>query len=824
MNKKTALTLLLSTSLVSSIYSVAYADDMFPDYEITAALPVDPSKNINNPQNLNPNTFLDREGTWNSSIAQMRGQYSLAKGYDGRVYLRNADGSLQDNIADGYITVGVVDTGVFAGNTELDANVLKSKSVTCTTTKGCVANGGIDTGWHGTAVAGIIAGERNGVGMNGIAPNAKILPIAAIGVSGGSISDSIDYATKNKVQIINGSYGLVSGSNEIPIVTAKTGSAAAALTAASVKSYLDTKGYSVTMRQAVQNAVDNHEILVYAAGNGSMDQVGLLAGLPYYFRGTLAANVKPVGYDTVNPTGKDWSKNFIAAVSVDANNQISSFSNRCGVAKDWCLAAPGSNLITTYTTNGYYVQASGTSFAAPNASGALAALMGAFPHLSPETVTQILFKTATDLGAVGVDDIYGNGLINMEKAINPSDGGWKIALGTKISSNTTPVTVSSIVLPAAFGAAVKSSNSNIMFLDEYNKDYAMPLSSLAASQTNKIDLFTRLNKFGSSPFEYNVNDGRTKIGASFAADQYDKDETNVQKSYFSTSIPSGNGNYDAAFAYNANLSEVVGFSGLQGVELAPKEVSTAFKNPYLGLAQSASASVLGYHTDTGGLRVGFYDGDLHENASDYSTKSGVRGAFAEMSFADDDKKSVSFTVGMNNEENSVLGGESSGALALGNSSSTYYGAVAGKYKIDEHLSLMANYNVGVTKVQDSSSSLFSDTSKIVSDSFSVGMEYKNLAQDNDKLQVSLSQPLRVMSGSSNLTLPQDVTPDGDIIYSKQKLGLAAQGRELDLESFYNAQLDESSDLKLGATVRFSPDNNSAAPSEGVLLAKYKLNF
>ena len=68
-----------------------------------------------------------------------------------------------------------------------------------------------DTNGHGTHVAGTIAAAHNGIGANGIAPNAKILPIRVLG-SNGSGSDSgvaagIRYAAQMGAQIINLSLG-----------------------------------------------------------------------------------------------------------------------------------------------------------------------------------------------------------------------------------------------------------------------------------------------------------------------------------------------------------------------------------------------------------------------------------------------------------------------------------------------------------------------------------------------------------------------------------------------------------------------------------------
>src|SRR5690606_15218481 len=64
-----------------------------------------------------------------------------------------------------------------------------------------------------------------------------------------------------------------------------------------------------------------------------------------------------------------------------------------------------------------YADYSGTSMAAPHVTGALGLLFERFPYLTGVQVRDVMLTTATDLGAEGVDEIYGWGLLNLAKAI-----------------------------------------------------------------------------------------------------------------------------------------------------------------------------------------------------------------------------------------------------------------------------------------------------------------------------------------------------------------------------------------------------------------------
>ena len=71
-------------------------------------------------------------------------------------------------------------------------------------------------------------------------------------------------------------------------------------------------------------------------------------------------------------------------------------------------------------------------FKAPHVTGALALLMERFPYLDHPQVRDVLLTTATDIGAAGIDPIYGWGLINLKKAI---DGPGLLRVDTDVVMN-----------------------------------------------------------------------------------------------------------------------------------------------------------------------------------------------------------------------------------------------------------------------------------------------------------------------------------------------------------------------------------------------------
>ena len=799
------------------------------DGSLREVMTIDYTK-IDNPNAGTPSKYLNSEANSNIGFGQIKAQYSQARGYDGRVYNRKADGSLYDTHYDDLVKVGIIDTGIDATHPDLDYNV--RGLVTCTTTNGCtMGSRDNDNYGHGTTVAGIIAARRNNVGMVGIAPNVKLYGAAAIGITNGSDQDAVKFFSDNGIKVINASYGISSGVYEYPIVSATKGYRFSPVSATQLRSYITAAGKTTNFVEAVNNAVSKGVIFVFAAGNASMDQVNVLAGLPYYFRGNISS--KPSGYSTVNPKNYDWSKNWVAAVSVNSSNQLSSFSNACGVAKDYCLAAPGENIYSTKAGGGYTTASitEGTSFSAPSITGSIAALLGAFPQLKSTDALQILFDTATDLGAPGVDAIYGHGLVNLDKATSPSDSGWKLATATLGVTTMQSFDASRVNLSSSFGDALSKSKTSLMFVDSYNKDYTISLADLTNNAKTTSDISQRLSGMGESIFDNNITTpSGAKVGFSMRGNREDEpkiagenSDSKLDKMMLSYDVNGKDVQQTTKLAYGMNPNDVSGFSAFSDSKFESSIVSGAFKNPYLGLtnnAKLASTDFKGKHLN---LKTTMFTGDVGSYENNFNNDKPIKGAYSELGYANNGMN-LSVGFGTNRESKSFLGADGSGAFNLGNTTDTYYGTAAMKYSVNNKLSFLANYNYGVTNLSDTKNSIFKNVSNLKTDSFAVGAEYKGLAYKDDSVLFAVSQPMRVENGKANLMLPMDILADNEVIYQNRTLSLAPQGRELDMEAYYSVNTDEDSNLKLGSVLRLEPNNMKDAQNEGIFMAKYGMKF
>ncbi|HGE8338639.1 TPA: S8 family serine peptidase, partial [Serratia marcescens] len=278
-------------------------------------------------------------------------------------------------------------------------------------------------GSHGTHVGGIAAGSRDGGAMHGVAFNAQIISAEngdpgpedgiVLGNDGAVYQAGWNKLVASGARIINNSWGI--GITEkfdkggydpaYPHFTVND----AQKQFDQIKQILGTKPGG-----AYQGAIDaarSGVVTIFAAGNDyNLNNPDAMAGLAYFV--------------------PDIAPNWLSVASLqDPTNtgdySISTFSSRCGYTASLCVSAPGTRVYSSVIagtgvddlTTGY-ANKSGTSMAAPHVAGSVAVLMERFPYLNGAQVADVLKTTATDMGAPGIDALYGWGMINLGKAIN----------------------------------------------------------------------------------------------------------------------------------------------------------------------------------------------------------------------------------------------------------------------------------------------------------------------------------------------------------------------------------------------------------------------
>lgn len=271
--------------------------------------------------------------------------------------------------------VAVIDTGVKKDHEDLAAQIYVNAGEIPGNSIDDDSNGYVDdvSGWdfayndndandvygHGTPCAGIVAATGdNALGMSGMAPRARILPIKAC-IDSGYFYDSFTvpayiYCANLGVHVLSMSYF----SDQV----------------------------SPAERDAIDYCWNNNVLPVAAAGNSS-------SVIPYY----------PGAYD-----------NVLSVAAINTSGNKAGFSNY-GALVD--VAAPGTGLTATSNNGGYTTSFGGTSGATPHIAGLAALLKGARPSATNQELRHAIEDTATAVNQAPFGEYCNYGIVNSQAAM-----------------------------------------------------------------------------------------------------------------------------------------------------------------------------------------------------------------------------------------------------------------------------------------------------------------------------------------------------------------------------------------------------------------------
>ncbi|HUH59191.1 MAG TPA: autotransporter domain-containing protein [Candidimonas sp.] len=324
------------------------------------------------------------------------------------------------------IAIGILDSGISALHPEFLGKILGGYDFA--SNQPVTQTWGVDPGpiGHGSHVSGIMAARRDGIGMHGVAFDARLFSVR-VGLGGDDDDDDDDddgspgtyerlavegydpgfsrawsYMAKQNLVVINNSVGVndCSVTSTVPLPRP-----------CNVNDFVRIgEGFNVddlfgNTRDALYELQNAGTLMVFATGNEKQEHPDLLAGMPHHYT--------------------DLERNWLAVTAVDIDTrELASYANKCGVAARWCLAAPGSvnedaGIASVYY-EGNYIRYPGTSMAAPHVTGTVALVKEAFPFFNAYHLQQTILTTATDLtpaDGVRYDSTYGWGLLNAGRAV-----------------------------------------------------------------------------------------------------------------------------------------------------------------------------------------------------------------------------------------------------------------------------------------------------------------------------------------------------------------------------------------------------------------------
>jgi hypothetical protein len=520
--------------------------------------------------------------------------------------------------------------------------------------------------------------------------------------------------------------------------------------------------------------------------------------------------VKAAGNDGVDVRNERFTGNasvdlshILIVGSVDANNNISSFSNRPGSAcigacgannenatKNFFLVAPGESILSDLPKNSVGLL-SGTSMAAPHVAGAAALVyqyaLAGNTQLEPSQVAGILKCSAHDLGAPGVDAVYGWGLLDVAAALQPC-GGISFATGGTVNSGVvslrdTTITSSSLVSSSAMQNALSSA----VVFDDYKRGFTLGTSKVGTSVASALspNFVEELNgQVGASTVELS-HDGQSSVSLTSKGDF-------------------GNGGFRVIDVERGNLHFASGLGAS----------ASYFTTPTEGSQQSFGRSMAEtFFTGSGDAALSlkhamFFDADVRPTSR--LTLSGLYlrttpAAFDQM--ADNvaalmlNKQTVSsllkfganyrllyglsagVSYGVLQEQGQLLGMQAGGAFGMGDGV-TYIGGIHANAQLTENASLSIFAEQSSTGSSSHNGQIFSIADRWSGSKYGLSLSDRDPFGIDGLVQLKLVRPWQIDRGSLAVRLPVGRELDGTVDYENRIVSVATDQMPWELHASY----------------------------------------
>ena len=660
----------------------------------------------------------------------------------------------------------------------------------------------LTAGRHGTAVASVIAARRDGpvpsehaqYDFHGIAWGIDHLQMTLVGL--GSADPDQNYVAIDPAEVDYEVGWLAAQVSEL--TTGDFVNMSFGVPGLS-ENYLDQSfgaSYATSIRALAQpDAADGRRILVIAAGNNN----GHLceAPEPNCVEGRIDAS-SPGLYAGLPALEESLRGHVVAVVATDREGRIAVFSNRCGIAAKWCIAAPGVMVPVAETrtdpdtgqiTRGY-AEASGTSLAAPHVTGGLAVLKHWFrSQLANEALLGRLYATARvtpdavpaggscpehldldgDLGACELSSEFGHGIMDLGAATAPV-GQTSIARGGRVTEGGTPARSSGINSGRAMGDALGH-----------------------ALTGRRLALFDALG----APFWIDA--------AGFAVDAAAPDPAVRLSGWLAETDGTGAAPPPrgppvlAILAGPAENALALDSDGLEGAHLGLVSQPAAAGMRLGNAVLSAFASTV----PDGGAGAHALDADTHGVAVSWSPTGGRTGLRA----------------GLVRETETLFGAVARGAFGRLSSGLFFVGARESFEAGDWRIGLSGE--IGRSAPEAGGGLLADAGASAFSTAFSTEAA-RPLA--GGTLRFLLVQPLRVESGRLELSLPTGRTPEGAVVRERVAVDLEPSGREIDAGMDWTGAVAPGAVLRIGARLIHEPGHVASRKPEAVAFAGLRIRM
>ncbi len=495
-----------------------------------------------------------------------------------------------------------------------------------------------------------------------------------------------------------------------------------------------------TARKQTSKQAADKTIMVVAAGN-DRSQTNPAAS-PLFFAGLPLLDSELAGH-------------HLAVVSVAATGTIASYSNLCGIAKAFCLAAQGEARRNEANRNG-----NGTSLAAPFVTAAIGLLAQYFPNMGNGELVTRLLMTANKTGIYADSDIYGQGLLDLKAATEPA-GETQMPTGSGINEGGIAELGSLFQTSDAMGDAIAQAfrQKKILTLDSLGAPFPRKLSDYHRPQS-QTRLQTALHTLGTMrtlKTEDKEMRYRNMQGLGLFSTQATPHAIDTSKMIAPYLSLAANG---VAIKYRHNNIQIAAF---HGSAKRNETTSLYYENP-----------------PSSGIMLGFQSGNH-----------------------------IGFQLGAIEEREGALGTIGRGAFYLGSRTMTYFSGLEMARPLPNGWQGFLNAYGGITHIrQGTGASLLSAIKPILSSSFALGLARNSLWKQGDSFTLQLSQPLRIESGEMKIRYPTQRTRYKQVLHQETNIPLTPSAREFEMSINYALPLTTTRNLATSFTAIKNPHHSN----------------
>lgn len=650
---------------------------------------------------------------------------------------------------------------------------------------------------HGTHVAALIAGNTANSGtMFGIAPDADLFLSTYIVSSMSQLADATLQAKDKGAIAQNNSWGFVhSNGNDFRLTE--------------VQDYANANNVSLPQALASISGISQSNWNNYASALNNFQSQGVIVWAMSNNRNLSnpdASSALPIIYPQLQGT---WISVGNGAFDLDANDRVTRayrLSAPCGQMATQCIFADGTTRSAAATGNSAYGTGTGTSFAAPQVSGSVALLAQAFPSLSPQEWTKRLFASAyNDFSAFRTDGNvnfgngvtrdysleWGYGLLDIKAALSPIGNVSIISRGDTLETAERHLFDSTFLRgSSAFGDGLSRGLSDVdmVVYDDLNGDFSLSvfdlsLGNMVTSSSTGVASSRAIPRI-------------TPVSTTHAA--IDRGSWGLDQLQSSETVEMGN--------WSFGISAVDGHEFLQdSLGLSSENVTSS---SMLSFAQDTSAVVSRYSFEGGALETFGFVG-THSETLDGSL-SGIGGALS----LDFDPVTLKFGATRMAEQGAFLGMTANGGFGTPADTAISTFSLSASTELSQAVTLFGGIEYGLA-AGGAGTGLLASVDQASFTGYQLGLRFADLWADEDRLTLTVSQPLRVESGAMSFLVPHR-DPEGNLTYERVDAALQTSGRQVDLGLSYEFSPFDQSVVEFGFV--YSADAGHIAGNEAAAIA------